>query len=142
MSASEEPNTNIKASFAGPVNGSLVIGNSNMQINRSTTSEFVLTNADVEQLQQELAKLKRQAAEVAPDEKRAGAIERLDELEAAMLAEEPDLSTMEYVKGWFVKNLPGIAGGVTSLIVNPIVGKLVEAAGDALADEFHRRFGQ
>lgn len=141
MPAREEFDTNIKASFAGPVNGSLIIGNSNVQVNRSNTSQFVLTNADVEYLQQQLAGLKRQVAADAPDEVCAPAIERLDELEAAMLAEEPDLSTMEYVKGWFVKNLPGIAGSVTSLIVNPIVGKLVEAAGEALADEFRRRFG-
>jgi hypothetical protein len=48
---------------------------------------------------------------------------------------------MEYVKRWFVKNLPGLAGAVTSIVVHPIVGKLVEAAGDALAAEFRRRFG-
>jgi hypothetical protein len=47
---------------------------------------------------------------------------------------------MEYVKVWFGKNLPGLAGAVTGLIVNPVVGKLVEVAGDVLAAEFRRRF--
>ena len=48
---------------------------------------------------------------------------------------------MEYVRNWFVKNLHGLAGVVTSVIVHPIVGKLVEASGDALVGEFCRRFG-
>ena len=51
------------------------------------------------------------------------------------------MTTMEYVKRWFVKNLPGLAEAVTGVVVHPIVGKLVEAAGDALAAEFRRRFG-
>jgi hypothetical protein len=139
MSPREKFNGKIKASFAGPVNGSLVIGNSNVQINRNATSDFILTNADVEYLQQQLAGLKRQVAADAPDEVRAPAIEQLDKLEAAILVDEPDLSAMVRVKGWFLENLPGFAGSVTSLIVNPIVGKLVEAAGDALASEFRRR---
>lgn len=77
----------------------------------------------------------------APPEKKEAALERVQELEEAVTAEKPDLTTMEYVKQWFVKNLPGLAGAVTGVVVNPIVGKLVEAAGDALAAEFRRRFG-
>ena len=34
-----------------------------------------------------------------------------------------------------------LAGAVTSVIVNPIVGKLVEAAGETVSEEFRRRFG-
>ena len=68
-------------------------------------------------------------------------MERVDELEQAITEEKPDLSTMEYVKNWFVRNLPGLAGTVTSVVVHPIVGKLVEAGGDALVGEFRRRFG-
>ena len=77
----------------------------------------------------------------APPEKKDAALERVDELEEAITAQEPDLPTMEYVKRWFVRNLPDLAGAVTSVVVHPIVGKLVEAAGDALAAEFRRRFG-
>ena len=68
------------------------------------------------------------------------ASERIDELEEAIIAEKPDLSTMEYVGNWFTKNLPAIAGSVTSLVIHPIVGKLVQAAGDATVSEFERRF--
>ncbi len=63
------------------------------------------------------------------------------ELESAVITAEPDLTTMEYLRNWFVKRLPSIAGAVTDVIVNPIVGKLVGAAGDSLAAEFRRRFG-
>lgn len=66
----------------------------------------------------------------------------MEELKEAVTAEKPDLTTIEYVKGWFVKNLPDLAGAVTSVVVHPIVGKLVEAASDALAAEFRRRFGR
>ena len=65
----------------------------------------------------------------------------MKELEQAVTEKKPDLSTMEYVRSWFLKNLPGLAGAVTSVVVHPIVGKLVEAGGDALVSEFRRRFG-
>ena len=64
------------------------------------------------------------------------------ELEEAVTAKKPDLTTMEYVKRWFARNLPELAGAVTGVIIHPIVGKLVEAAGDGLAAEFRRRFGE
>jgi hypothetical protein len=48
---------------------------------------------------------------------------------------------MEYVRNWFVKNLPSVAGSVVSLIVHPLVGKLVEVGGDAMATTFRKRFG-
>jgi hypothetical protein len=34
-----------------------------------------------------------------------------------------------------------VAGSVVGLIVHPLVGKLVEVGGDALADSFRKRFG-
>jgi hypothetical protein len=48
---------------------------------------------------------------------------------------------MEYVKNWFRKNVPALAGMVTSVVVHPIVGKLVEAGGDMLVKDFNKRFG-
>ena len=48
---------------------------------------------------------------------------------------------MEYVRNWFVKNVPTMAGAVTSIVINPIVGRLVQAGGDVLASDFKRRFG-
>ncbi|MEJ2303806.1 MAG: hypothetical protein P8186_20765 [Anaerolineae bacterium] len=141
MSATEQPHETITVNFAGPVKGQVINGNHNVQINRITPSQFVLTNADLEILQEQLAELRARVAEAASEEKREAALERVNELQEALLAEKPDLPTMEYVKGWFLRNLPGIAGSVTSLIVSPIVGKLVEVSGEVLAAEFRRRFG-
>jgi hypothetical protein len=59
----------------------------------------------------------------------------------AVIAREPDISTMEYVKRWFVRHVPALAGAVTSIFVDPIVGKLVAAGGDALVAEFNRKLG-
>ena len=65
----------------------------------------------------------------------------MEELEKAITAEAPDLATMEYVKRWFARHVPGLAGAVAGVVVDPVVGKLVEMAGEALAAEFRRRFG-
>jgi hypothetical protein len=48
---------------------------------------------------------------------------------------------MEYVRQWFGRNLPKLAGVVGSVVVHPIVGALVQAAGETLAAEFRMRFG-
>ena len=66
----------------------------------------------------------------------------MDELEQAITERKPHLSTMEYVRNWFGKHIPGLAGAVVSVVVHPIVGKLVEAAGDLLAVDFRKRFGR
>ncbi len=55
-----------------------------------------------------------------------------------MQAEEPDLNTMEYVKRWFLKKLPTFAGLVTGVLVNPVVGKMVQSAGDSAMEHLDR----
>jgi hypothetical protein len=88
-----------------------------------------------------MAALRQRVAEDAPAEVQAPALERIGELEEAMNAPKPDLSTMEYVKNWFDRHLPDIASSVTGIIMNPVVAKLVQGAGDILMLEFRRRFG-
>ena len=39
---------------------------------------------------------------------------------------------------WFKDNAPQFAGAVVSVVVNPLVGKVVEGAGDAVADRFRQ----
>ena len=80
------------------------------------------------------------AAEAPPAE-RAAALGRLDELGDAVVAETPEVSTLVYVRNWFAKHLPKLAGAVTGLIVHPLVGKVVEAAGDLVAEQFRNAFG-
>jgi hypothetical protein len=132
----------IRATISGDISGQVAVGKGITQIQTIGVARPEVTDADLAELRQILADLKAKVAAEAPPEKKDAALERVEELEEAVTAREPDLTTMEYVKRWFVKNLPGLAGAVTSVVVHPIVGKLVEAAGDALATEFRRRFGR
>jgi hypothetical protein len=139
MTANPQTNNRISATITGPVSGQVAVGNHISQV--STRVEAGQPSpAELAVLRQLLAELKQRVVAEAPPEKQPAALERVAELEEAITAEEPDLSTMEYVKGWFARQLPGLAGAVVSVIVNPIVGKLVESAGDMLAGEFRRRF--
>ena len=101
----------------------------------------VVTEEEMAQLRQMFDELKAKIAQDVPPAEKEKALERVDELQEAVTAKEPDLTTMEYVRNWFVKNLPSVAGSVVGLIVHPLVGKLVEVGGDALASTFRKRFG-
>lgn len=101
----------------------------------------VVTEVEMAQLRQMFEELKTKIAQEVPPAAQEKALERVDELQQAVTDKEPDLTTMEYVRNWFVKNLPSVAGSVVSLVVHPIVGKLVEAGGDALTSTFRKRFG-
>jgi hypothetical protein len=131
----------IRATISGDISGQVAVGKGITQIQTIGAVRPEVTKADLAELRQILADLKAKVAAKAPPERKDAALERVKELEEAVTAGEPDLPTMEYVKRWFVKNLPDLAGAVTSVVVHPIVGKLVETAGDALATEFRRRFG-
>jgi hypothetical protein len=139
MSKKPKPSQGIQVTVGGDVSGQLAAGEHITQVSTKTAGE--VTKAELEEFRQLLATLRSKIeAEAQPDKKDA-ALERVGELEQAIAEKKPDLSTMEYVRNWFVKNLPGLAGAVTSVVVHPIVGKLVEAGGDALVGEFRRRFG-
>ena len=60
------------------------------------------------------------------------AVEQLNQLHPAMTTSKPKLSTIEFIRDWFLKNIPTTAEAVTTVIVKPIVGKLAQAGGDAL----------
>jgi len=139
----------IHATISGDISGQVAVGKGITQIQTVGAAQPKVTEADdsaelaeaLAELRKILADLRAKVAAEAPPEKKDAALERLKKLEEAITTKEPDLTTMEYVKRWFVKNLPGLAGAVISVVVHPIVGKLVEAAGDALAAEFRHRFG-
>jgi len=129
----------IQVTVGGDVSGQMAVGENIRQVSTKTTGN--VTKAELEELHQLLATLRSKVEAEAQPDKKGAALERVEELEQAVTDKKPDLSTMEYVRNWFVKNLPGLAGAVTSVVVHPIVGKLVEAGGDALVGEFRRRFG-
>jgi hypothetical protein len=141
MSNKKESGDDIRATISGDVSGQVAVGKDITQTQAVGAAPPQVTEAELAELRQAFADLKAKVEAEAPPEKKAAALERMDELEEAITAEEPDLTTMEYVKGWFVKNLPALGGAVTSILVHPIVGRLVEAAGDVAVTEFRRRFG-
>ena len=133
----------ISASISGGVSGQVAVGKDIRQRQQVGAAAGPVSDEELASLRAELQALRARidSAPDVDDAARAAARERVDELEEAVTAQEPDLSTMEYVKKWFGRHLPTLAGAVASVVVNPIVGKLVAAAGDALSAEFRRRFG-
>ena len=140
MSEQEKSGDTISATISGDVSGQVAIGKDITQKQTISTNQPV-TEAEMAELRKAIADLKAIVAAEAPDEKKGAALERVDELADAVTAKAPDLSTMKYIKGWFVKNVPALANAVSGIVVHPIVEKLVKAAGDGLAADFSRYFG-
>ena len=129
----------ISVTVDGNISGQVAVGQNIHQ--SKTEAPSSITSQEIDELRQLLAQLRSKIESEAPADKKDAAMERVNELEQAITDRKPDLSTMEYVRNWFVKNLPGIAGAVVSVVVHPIVGKLVEVAGDTLTADFQKRFG-
>lgn len=138
MRKKRKPKDGIQISIGGNQTGQLAIGEHITQ--KETKTRTPVTADDVEELRRLLKELSSKIEAVAAPDKKAAALERVQELEHAIADQTPDLSTMEYVRNWFAKNMPALTGAVTSIVVHPIVGKLVEASGEMLVKEFQRRF--
>jgi hypothetical protein len=132
--------TRISADIRGTISGPVAVGEGITQLMNYSTADSI-TAEDRADLKQVLEALRQRVALDAPAETKSPALERVVELEEALNAPEPDLSTMEYVKKWFERRLPELASSVTGVILNPVVSKLVQAGGEILAVEFRRRFG-
>lgn len=124
----------------GDVSGQIAIGHSIQQTQSTTNASLQVSQTDLETLRILFEDMKSQITQTVPRDQQQEALEKISELEGAITNKKPDLTTMEYVRNWFGKNVPQLAGAVAGLVVHPIVGKLVEAAGEALAHEFKRRF--
>lgn len=125
------------ANITGDVSGQVAVGKNIAQTQQTAPAEQ-LTDAERTQLQELFSSLKAQVAAAAPAGQQGAALERVEEFEEALTAEEPDLNTVQYVRNWFLKRLPTVAGLVTGVLVNPVVGKLVHSAGDVAAAELTR----
>ena len=139
MDTKQESSQGISASIRGNVSGQVAVGNNIHQ--EQTRVSTTVSPEEIQELKQLFEQLKGRVAEEAPAEKKEAALERLDELEQATIGEQPDPSTMEYVRNWFIKNVPMLAGMVTRVITDPVVGKMVASAGDLISAEFKRRLG-
>lgn len=131
MSTGDAISANISANISG---GQVAVGKDIAQ--NQTVGTAAISSEELAQLRTAFSELAAEVEAQAPPERRAAAVERVAELEQAVLADEPDVTTIQYVGRWFRSNLPQLAGAVVSIVVNPIVGKLVGAAGDALVAEF------
>jgi hypothetical protein len=127
--------------ISGNLSGQVAVGNQITQTQSIQTIHAQVTQADLQELHALIEDLQQQVTASAPPELKEKAAERTSELEQAITAREPDLTTMEYVRNWFIKYLPQLAGAVSALVVHPIVGKIVEVSGEAIAMDFKRRFG-
>lgn len=125
----------ITVRISGGVSGQVAAGRDIHQ-QYVRTEQTAVTEADRDQVRELVAALKELVAAEAPVDKREVALGQLDDLEDAVLDDEPDVGTLMHVRNWFRKRLPHLVGPVTKLIVNPVVGKVVEAAGDLAASEF------
>lgn len=137
MTDQPRPPDQIGATITGNVSGQVAVGRDIAQSQKIGAAEPV-TAAEREELGRLFAAIRAQVEAEAPEQERPGAIERIDELEQAVTADEPDVTTMVYVKRWFRNKLPTLAGLVTGILVNPIVGKLVQSVGDAAVAELDK----
>ena len=130
------PTVTYTPTFHGPIYGPAHMGSGNLNVQNMSYG------LQVDDLAALFAGLSKAVQEQAPAEKKPEAMQKVAELRSAIQSGKPDVSRMESVLDWFKKHVPQLAGAVTSVIVNPIVGRLVEAAGDAVVEAFRRRFGQ
>lgn len=132
----------INISIGGSIQADqLALGQSIQQVKLDNPTQGRLSDAEWMQLQQAFEVLKLQIEQQVMASQQPIAKKRVEELKAAIAQSEPDLDRIAALRHWFAKHLPTLTGAVTSVIVNPIVGKLVEAAGDLLANDFRDRFG-
>jgi hypothetical protein len=134
MSTDQSPGDRINAVVTGPVQGAVAVGKGISQRQDVGSMEVALSDAERAQFSTLFANLRHEVSAAVPESERRAAVERLDELEHAVVADHPDLTTIEYVKQWFARKLPAAAGLVASLLIHPLVGRIVERAGDKLAD--------
>ncbi|MFB0537834.1 MAG: hypothetical protein ACETWR_22945 [Anaerolineae bacterium] len=103
LSEQERADDVIRATISGDVSGQVAVGKGIIQTQTVSAARPKVTEGDLAELRQVLADLKAKLAAEAPPEKKAAALERVEELEEAITTEEPDLPTMEYVKRWFAR---------------------------------------
>jgi hypothetical protein len=141
MSEQEKGGRSYTAHISGGVSGQFIQGEGNVQVQGAGRA----TEADLAEVRRLLDELKLRVEAEAPPEKRTEALKQVQDLQEAIESKDQDPADVPDrlggVKSWFKRNLPTLAGAVVSVIVNPIVGKVVEAAGTGLAAEVQRRFG-
>ena len=148
-------------SIGGNVGGSVTIGDGNVQIGSVASGGRVVVGAgSINDVFQEIKTLARFAtpeeitafanlfraldeeiAATVPPNDQAQAREHVAEIKTQVASEKPNLTKLEQAKKWFVDHLPALVGGVTGILTHPIVGKIVESAGEFTLKQFRERLG-
>lgn len=103
-----------------------------------------LSTAERVELQRLLAELKNQLVKLdIPESKKVVGEEFVGQLEKELTKTDgpPDASMIKVSGNWLLENIPALAGTLVSVFASPVVGKVVEAAGDIAANWVKERFG-
>lgn len=100
--------------------------------------------SDVAEVSRLLNQLKSELAglEIAEHKKIIGQefVTQLEE-ELTKKEQQPDGSVIKVAGNWLLKNIPAITSTLAAIFLSPVVGKVVEAAGDIAVDWVKERFG-
>ncbi len=131
MSADDKPAGKFNIQIGDVSRSQVVIGDYN-----TVTQKAGLTPEEAAKLRGVFEQFRSSVEKEAPPERRGEAVAQAEELERAVVSERPDVGRVRTVLRWFRDNTPQLAGAVVSVVVNPLVGKAVEGAGEAIADQF------
>ncbi|KUF19372.1 hypothetical protein [Streptomyces silvensis] len=123
------------------VTGHTTVGRNNRVVgNIGTTTEAAseVTEVQLEALRREFAGVREliENLDGVGEREKGAAVDRLEELEAAVTDDEPDVRTMGRVRAWFAEKLPDMLDTVTGLLLHPTIALLATAAGDEVAAGF------
>lgn len=125
-----------QVSFSGQFRESqLAVGEHNVLEQRvGLAASERLDPVELQALVRELAAMRELVAARASAEQREEALGRVGELEAATVAaDEPEPGRLARGYRWFLQNVPDVAESVSSLLLGPLVGKLVGGGTGAMA---------
>ncbi len=135
---------NIEIGSVGP-GGTVIVGGQTAQqifdARQQASLSRLATPEEIASLASAFHALDEKIDQAAADDKKDEARTQAEALKGAVAADKPDVSAMEKAKAWFVENLPALLGAVTSIFTHPLVGRLVEAAGEFTLDRFRARLG-
>lgn len=123
----------ISARITGSVSGQVAIGSTIRQMQSQGPAE--VTEEERSKVRSLFAQLRSTVVDVAPADLRDGAVERVEELRQAVVAQPPNPTTIRYVNRWFARKLPELAPRVTSALADPAVAKMLKVAGDDVVGE-------
>ncbi|MGN6256319.1 MAG: hypothetical protein ACTHN3_01015 [Solirubrobacterales bacterium] len=132
MSAEQKESGKYSIQFQGDIDQSqVVVGDYN-----TVSQQIGLSPQETAELRAVFDGLRSAVAEQAPPEQRDAALAEAADLEAAIVTDRPQPQRVRQALAWFRDNAPQLAGAVLSVVVNPLVGKVAEGAGKAIADQF------